>query len=568
MGGTDDAAGAKIGRNEPCPCGSGKKYKHCCEGKQAFAGAAAAGSPTSGALRQRLRALFGAAETHWKAGRWSDVIPVFREITRLDPNSAQAHHDLGLAFLRCGRLAEAAASLNRAVELRPSFQSALRYLAFVLEQEGPEAEAVAAYRKLSRTGDDPLERRHYLAKALAMEGQSEEAEKELRRVLAVAPNNVGTRALLGQLLQDRGMFEEAVQHLTKAVDVVPAAFQHLAEAKRMTEADRPLVERMRLVAERPDLDTTARASVHFGLGKAFDDLGECSEAMRHYDSGNRLKAMSGRLNRVALTAQYDNVIQRFGANALGRATRSMERPAFPGDDLPLFIVGMPRSGTTLVEQILSSHRAVSAGGELTFWKDVLVAWRGSGVNSIEFGALAKAAENYRELLRKFGPALRVTDKEPKNFELLWLLRLAFPDARVIHCRRHPVDTCLSIYFTHFRSSERYAWNRGDIVFFYRQYERLMEHWRRILPPDRFTEVQYETLIADREAETRRLVAFIGLDWDQACLAPERNRRPVQTASRWQARQPVYSTSVGRWRRYEPWLGELRELLDEAKAPAT
>ena len=157
----------------------------------------------------------------------------------------------------------------------------------------------------------------------------------------------------------------------------------------------------------------------------------------------------------------------------------------------------------------------------------------------------------------------MTDKQPINFELLWLIRLAFPDARIVHCRRHPVDTCLSIYFTNFWAHQNdYACDRGDLVFYYRQYERLMDHWRRVLPPDRFTEVDYETLVADREAETRRLVAFIGLDWDDACLAPERKRRAVKTASVWQARQPVYKTSVERWRRYEPWLGELRELLPE------
>jgi hypothetical protein len=203
---------------------------------------------------------------------------------------------------------------------------------------------------------------------------------------------------------------------------------------------------------------------------------------------------------------------------------------------------------------------------LSFWKDRLDAWRASRIGSIEASTLSKAAEDYRALLRSFGPdALRITDKAPSNFELLWLIRLAFPDARIVHCRRHPIDTCLSIFFTNFWGSQPYAWDRGDLVFYYRQYERLIDHWRRVLPGDRFTEVNYETLIADREAETRRLIAFIGLDWDEACMAPERNQRVVQTASHWQARQPVYGTSVERWRRYEPWLGELRELMPTAGA---
>ena len=273
-----------------------------------------------------------------------------------------------------------------------------------------------------------------------------------------------------------------------------------------------------------------------------------------------------RFDRAALVARYDNLIENFTADALERARQSLVTRACPGDDLPVFIVGMPRSGTTLVEQILSSHPDVVAGGELNFWGDRLSGWVAPTIGAVEAGALAKAAEDFSAELRRIGPhALRVTDKTPRNFELLWLIRLAFPDARIIHCRRRPVDTCLSIFFLNFSARQGYACNRGDLVFFYRQYERLMDHWRRALPADRFTEVEYETLVADREAQTRRLIAFCGLDWDEACLAPERNNRLVKTPSLWQVRQPVYTTSVERWRRYEPWLGELRELLPAAEA---
>ena len=220
--------------------------------------------------------------------------------------------------------------------------------------------------------------------------------------------------------------------------------------------------------------------------------------------------------------------------------------------MPVFIVGMPRSGTTLTEQILSSHPAVAAAGELPFWKARLSEWGLPAGGFPERGALSKAADDCRVLMRRIGPqALRVTDKQPENFELLHLIRIALPDAPIIHCRRQPVDTCLSIYFSNFWGHQDYAFDRGNLVFQYRQYERLMDHWRSILPPDRFTEVDYEALIADREAETRRLIAFIGLEWNEACMAPERNLRSVKTASAWQTRQPVYKSSVERWRRYEP-----------------
>jgi tetratricopeptide (TPR) repeat protein len=559
---------AKVGRNDACPCGSGRKFKHCCQAKEAHAGSPAGtvqeGSQTD--LRRRLRALFLAGKQHFDARRWAEAIPPFREIVQLDPNNPQAHHDLGMTLLFCGRPAEAAASLERAVELKPGFDSALGHLAAALHQLGREPEALHAYQRLSRSADDPISRRFYLAQALNMEGKLEEAENEVLLLLATAPHMARARALLGELLSNRGMFEEAARHLTQAAEVFPPAFLELTVVKRMTETDRPLVDRMRILADGPGLDVLPRINVQFGLGKAYDDLGDYAEAMQHYEAANRLRAMTVRFDRAALAARYDNLIKNFTADALERARQSPARPACAGDDLPLFIVGMPRSGTTLVEQILSAHPAVSAGSELNFWGDRLRGWVSPRIGAIEAVALAKAAEDYCAELRRIGPeALLVTDKTPRNFELLWLLRLAFPDARVIHCRRRPVDTCLSVFFMNFSARAGYACDRGDLVFFYRQYERLMDHWRRALPSERFTEVEYETLVADPEAETRRLIAFCGLNWDDDCLAPERNGRVVKTPSLWQVRQPVYNTSVERWRRYKRWLGELRELLPAAEA---
>jgi hypothetical protein len=158
----------------------------------------------------------------------------------------------------------------------------------------------------------------------------------------------------------------------------------------------------------------------------------------------------------------------------------------------------------------------------------------------------------------------VTDKNPFNFLHLGAIRLALPGSRAIHCRRDPIDTCLSIYFTRFATPLAFAYDRSDLVFYYRQYERLMAHWRALIPTDRLLEIDYEALIADREPLTRRMIAFCGLPWDDACLAPEGNSRLVRTASIWQARQPVYRTSVERWRRYEPWLGELRQLRTDER----
>ncbi len=175
--------------------------------------------------------------------------------------------------------------------------------------------------------------------------------------------------------------------------------------------------------------------------------------------------------------------------------------------------------------------------------------------------MQRLAGDYLAVLRGISPdAARVTDKMPFNFGLLGIIRQVFPRAAIVHCRRHPVDTCLSIFGTDFEAAIDFAGERGSLVFFYRQYLRLMAHWREVLPAERFIEVDYEELVADPEKLTRRMIATCGLEWNDACLAPHRNRRRIATASVWQARQPIYRTSVERWRRYEPWLGELRELL--------
>ena len=289
-------------------------------------------------------------------------------------------------------------------------------------------------------------------------------------------------------------------------------------------------------------------------------MGNYEAAMQNFEAGNRLRARSGRLDRDALVRRIDRLIE---ATPPGYRDRQPD----PGveDATPILIVGMPRSGSTLTEQILSSHPEVAAGGELLFWsaRDN----RRDDIWSLASTAGSDAAPRRRLLwptLRAIGPnAKRVTDKALGNFMLLGFIHRVFPNATLIHCRRHPIDTALSIFTTNFDANLDFVAERSDLVFYYRQYQRLMAHWREVLPPDRFVEVDYEALVADPEPHARRLVAACGLEWNDACLAPHRNTRRIKTASVWQARQPIYRTSVERWRRYEPWLGELRELAPEA-----
>jgi hypothetical protein len=241
------------------------------------------------------------------------------------------------------------------------------------------------------------------------------------------------------------------------------------------------------------------------------------------------------------------------------------------DATPVMILGMPRSGTTLVEQIVSMHPEARAGGELHFWNQRGAAWHNpdeSGISTgIETPFLARAAADYLGLLRSIAPkAARVTDKMPFNFLWAGLIHMAFPRATIIHCRRSAIDTALSIHQTHFHPSLAFPTGGAELVEYFRGYQRLTGHWRSVLPADRFIEVDYEELTRTPDQVIRRIIAACGLPWREACMRPESNPRAVNTPSKWQARQPIYRTSVGRWRRYEPWLGPLRALVEDETEP--
>ncbi|MBV9509619.1 MAG: sulfotransferase [Caulobacteraceae bacterium] len=485
------------------------------------------------------------------------AVDCFERAIGLNPNFAAAHYNLAAALERQGRIPAAIAALRRAIALKPNLGAAYSRLGNLLQTRGDQAEAMACFRQASEYLTEPAEHDLEEAKLRLAEGRSSEAKPLLRNVIELDPGNSLAHAILGDVLGQEGRFDEAVSMLQQAIDLDPervGAWHNLTMLRKVSDAERPLVEAMEDMLQRsgrPDFD---RLMLHFALGKAYDDLGEAEAAMRHFDQGNTLERRRLNFDRGALSEAIDRTIETFTSERMQRAASSSVN-----DDLPVLIVGMPRSGTTLVEQIVSSHAQVAAGGELTFWTDERAMAAASEATASRLG------EDYLALLRRIGPrAARVTDKNPFNFLHLGAIRMAAPGSRFIHCRRDPIDTRLSIYFTRFATAQGFAYDRSDLVFYYRQYERLMAHWRAATPADRLLEIDYEALIADREALTRRMIAFCGLAWDEACLEPERNPAVLRTASVWQARQPVYRTSVERWRRYEPWLGELLQLRADAQ----
>jgi tetratricopeptide (TPR) repeat protein len=537
--------------------------------------------------------LLGMAAVSLRAGRPAEAIVPLQAATQLLPGNAAILHDLGLACLECGRLGEAIAALRRAVTIDRHFADAHLRLGIALEAAGAVGPALDAYQGASQSQASAADASYRAgslldslcrtaeaidafgraaaaapgttlgciasARALLAGGREPEAERILRIVLAQEPHNPVALDLLGNTLADTGRFEEARACFLRAIECAPwlsGSYYDVARCCRIGRQDLELIERMRAALKLPELDPTQRSRVHLALGKAADDLGDYAEAMRQFDAAERLRSGSVRFDLAAFEARVDRMMRLFTPGAVARTM-----PAGSDDPAPVLIVGMPRSGTTLVEQILSAHCQVGAGGELPFWNERGNDWEQSGGREPPTAFLSASAAEYLRELRRIAPdSARVTDKMPLNFQWAGLVHAALPRATIIHCRRSPIDTALSIHQTHFSHRMTFPTGGVALVGYMRAYERLCAHWRRVLPPERFVEIDYEALVGHPEPVIRRMVASCGLKWDEACLQPDRNGRVVKTASKWQARQPIYRTAVARWRAYEPWLGSLRELL--------
>jgi tetratricopeptide (TPR) repeat protein len=533
-----------------------------------------------------------------RAGRAVRAVDVLRKAVELKADVAGVQLDLGHALIVAGRPQEAAEALATAIRLDGRMPAAHFYLAQIFDGFGQEEMAMAGFKAAvtlkpdlidaqMRLGDlylardlradaeaafraaasaaaaDGVTAEIATARALEASGDFEGALAKMRAAVAAHPKSGEARAILANLLTYGGLLEEAAAEFERASELtlnMNSAWIGITTNRKITADDDALIARMRGVLNQPRLMPRHRQLLHFALGKAHDDRGEYEAAVRNFEEGNRLRAMGGVFNREALAARVDHIIDMTPPAFCDRP------PAVGVDDAtPILIVGMPRSGSTLTEQILSSHPEVAAGGELGFWSSPQILSQDLPSLIGDAEAARRVAHDYIATLKAFDPsAERVTDKALANFFLLGIIHRILPNATLIHCRRHPIDTALSIFTTNFETNFDYASDRGDLVFYYRQYARLMDHWRCVLPSSRFVEVDYEALVSDPEPQSRRLVAACGLHWNDACLAPHRNARRITTASVWQARQPIYRTSVERWRRYEPWLGELRELAPETR----
>lgn len=499
-------------------------------------------------------------------GRPAEALDYYHRALELRPSYAEAHYNLAKALQALDRHDQAEVHYRQAIELAPGFADAHVNLGTALTALGRDSEAAESYRAALEIDPHLVEAHINLGLKLQRTNRHDEAIAHFEAALQ-SPSEPVVHNLLANLYTELGQFEEAEAHCRRAIALAPAVgvfHRNLSNLKRFRKNDPDLRALERLAAQ-DDLTVEDRIQVDFALGKAYADTGEFERSFEHYRAGNALKRQS---------VVYDEAQTKlmFGCLQKAFSPELIESLQGYGDEsaVPVFIVGMPRSGTTLVEQILASHPDVFGGDELGELGKAIVGMGGfertmeafsQGAAEISGPQIRELGARYVERVRLLAPeATRITDKLPSNFLFLGLIHLALPRAHVIHVRRDPIDTCVSCYTKLFAEGSLYVYDLGELGRYYRAYERLMDHWRRVLPADAILEVRYEDLLDDLEGQARRIVAYCGLPWHPACLAFHETRRPVRTASATQVRQPLYRDAVGRWRRYKDHLAPLLQEL--------
>lgn len=492
----------------------------------------------------------------------------YREALTLKPDYRQALIGLAKSQQAQNRFADALAAYDRALALAPQDLDALLGRAEVLIECVQRTAALDCCRRARTLAASDAAQLQRVGLAFHDFDAHREARACFEAALVLQPDLAEAHNSLGITLGDLGDLPHAEAEYREALRLKPdhvGAYYNLTSLIRLMPEDAlwaPLMSMAETLGQRA---TDEQILLHFALGKVWEDNRDYDQAFEHFLYGNRLKHGYSRYDEARQVEFYRNYIRIFSTSFLANHSGAGTR-----DETPIFIVGMSRSGTTLVEQILASHPQVHGGGEMQLLRRCACLELGpladeaeipQRLAQLEGSAFTRIGERYAAALKELAPgAVRVTDKLPGNMVLVGLMHLAFPRAHIIHCVREPLDTCVSCFTKHFTTGHDFSYDLGELGRFYRLYTELMRHWHAVLPPGRMLEVRYEDVVKDLEGQARRLLTFCGLDWDDACLRFHEHRRVVRTASLAQVRQPIYASSVGRWRHYEKYLDQLKQAL--------
>ena len=531
-----------------------------------------------GAIPDQPDALHLLATVARESGRADLAIDLYRRLLRRHPAIPIAHNSLGNMLQERSEWGSAIACYEAALSHDPRYVTAYFNLGRALLHVRDVTRAETCLRRAVDLAPNDAQARSSLARTLVEQGRTEDAVAEALRSVELDPGSAVLRNDLGVIHATTGAFGAARKCYRAALAIDPGyakAAVNLTKIKRFTAEDDPDAALVLAAAEHAPGDRGSRRDLHLALGKVHDDRGDWDTAFMHYDEANRPFAEVARADADSALGRMEQVRAFFDADWFAGRTAGSGADLVPVP-VPVFIVGMPRSGTSLVEQILAAHPDVHGAGELSEIGHMVaeIAARAAPsdpypgcMRSLDAEAVGALGRRYLTHLRTHSPdAACVTDKLPGNYLHLGFIATILPDARIIHCRRDPLDTAISLYFNDFESGHDYSNDLGAIGRLIRGMRTLMNHWEAVLG-ERMIAVDYETLVADPEPEARRMVRHIGLEWDDACLRPHEVARPVHTASAWQVRQPVYRRSAGRAHRYERHLGPLREALEEAVGEA-
>lgn len=496
------------------------------------------------------------------------AINSFKKAVDKNKNHLPAYNNLGNIYREMRKYDDALEMFNKVLKLKPDLPQAWYNLGMTYKNMEDGENAIKCFEKVLAYDPANLKARCQIGDCRGrLLNDMNGAFKDYDAVIKTNPEYVAAYSQKGDLLLTYGRYDEAESCFHKALDIDQSnttSYAGLVSCRRYNTED---IQKMIELPDHVTLTTRQLVDIHFSLGSVFDIHQDYEKAFQHFQRGNQLHRGTYEYNVRNFEQYTSKLINKFDTSLFSQNAKSGVN-----SDLPVFIVGMPRSGTTLVEQIIASHPRVFGAGELPHISNLIQSsitvseyLADSGVQVIP--ELTKSdvhqlANRYLTLVGKHGScAARITDKMPQNFVHLGYIAMMFPQARIIHCSRNPMDTCSSIYMQKFTQHHPYAYDLEELGTYYRQYQRLMSHWEMLLGSRIFT-IQYEDLVADLEGKSRELINHIGLDWDDHCLHFHETSRSVQTASHMQVRQNIYTSSLGRWRNYERWLGPLRSVLGQ------